>query len=54
MILFGTKKTTTTQQQQNKKANIKILAIPWNLTRDLSHPSLECYLSATETTERDD
>ena len=36
-------------QQQNKKS--KILAKAENWTRGLLHSSLECYLSATNTTE---
>ena len=39
------------QYQQNKKANLKVLCRAGTKTRDLSHPSLECYLWATKTTE---
>jgi len=44
----------TKQQHINNQANIKMLALGGNWTLDVSHPSLECYLSGTESTERID
>ena len=38
-------------KQQNTNANIKIIAKAGNRTGDLSHRSLVCYRSASETTE---
>jgi len=45
-MFFSTKKTTTT-----KTANTNTLSKAGNWTKNLTHPSLQCYLSATEATK---
>jgi len=51
IMIFGQKIKAHHKQQQNKKANIQILARAGMWTRKLSHPDLEWYLSATNTSE---
>ena len=48
LIMIFSQKVNT----ENKYVNIQIFAITGIWIRYLSQPGLECYLSATETTER--